>query len=395
MIASVAYLLLLVAASPFHRARPLGGPPPSSRLLVLIPSHDEAPLIGACVRSLLGQTYPAGLRRIVVIADNCSDATAAVALDAGATIMVRHDPATPGKGRALRWAMDRVLGSPWSPDAVVVVDADSTAAPDLLMRLQRELAAGHQVVQAECVLQARAESPRQQLERVAVALRLDLRFAGRAALRMPAVLSGNGMLFSRSILEAFPWNAFSAVEDAEYALRLRLAGVKTRYARGARVYAPATSSERGATTQGLRWEGGRVALIRSWLGPMAAAMLRRRDWSLLDMVVDLAAPPLGMLSAAAVLGTGVVTALVLVGVVAPRTLLPWAGATAGLAIYVLVGMRLSGAPGSAYLALLSTPRFLVRKLHIYRRLLKGFDPNLWVRTERPHEHQARRLRRKA
>ncbi|HEV3462308.1 MAG TPA: glycosyltransferase family 2 protein [Candidatus Dormibacteraeota bacterium] len=395
MVASVAYLLLLVIASPFHRARPAGTLTPISRLLVLIPAHNEEASIGVCVRSLLGQTYPSSLRRVVVIADNCADATAAVALEAGATIMVRHDPASPGKGRALRWAMDHAVTLPWEPDAVVVVDADSTADPELLVRLERELTAGHAVVQAECVVQADAASSRQQLERVAVALRLDLRFAGRAALGMPALLSGNGMLFSRNILEQFPWSAFSAVEDAEYALRLRLSGVKTRYARGARVYAPATSSERGATTQGVRWEGGRFALIRTWLRPMADRVLRRRDWSLLDMLVDLAAPPLGMLGAAALAGTGVVAVLVVVGVVAPWALLPWAAATAGIAVYVLIGMALSGAPASAYVALLSTPRFVARKLRIYRRLLGGFDPNLWVRTERPHEHQAREVRRKA
>jgi hypothetical protein len=81
------------------------------------------------------------------------------------------------------------------------------------------------------------------------------------------------------------------------------------------------------------------------------------------------------------------------GLVAPWALLPWAAATAGIVIYVLIGMWLSGAPASAYLALLSTPRFGARKLRIYRRLLGGFDPNLWVRTERPHEHQARQVRR--
>jgi hypothetical protein len=128
---------------------------------------------------------------------------------------------------------------------------------------------------------------------------------------------------------------------------------------------------------------------------MADRVLRRRDWSLLDMLVDLAAPPLGMLGAAALAGTGVVAVLVVVGVVAPWALLPWAAATAGIAVYVLIGMALSGAPASAYVALLSTPRFVARKLRIYRRLLGGFDPNLWVRTERPHEHQAREVRRKA
>ena len=389
MVASVAYLLLLVIASPFHRARPAGTLAPVSRLLVLIPAHDEEASIGACVRSLLGQTYPSSLRRVVVIADNCADATAAVALAAGGTIMVRHDPSSPGKGRALRWAMDHALTLPWHPDAVVVVDADSTADPELLMRLERELTAGHLVVQAECVVQADAGSPRQQLERVAVALRLDLRFAGRAALGMPALLSGNGMLFSHRVLERFPWSAFSAVEDAEYALRLRLSGVKTRYARGARVYAPATSSERGAYTQGVRWEGGRFALIRTWLRPMADRMLRRRDWSLLDMVVDLAVPPLGLLGAAATLGTGIAAALVWGGVVPARALLPWAAAMAGIVIYVLIGMRLTGAPAAAYRALLSTPRFVARKVRVYARVLGGFDPNLWVRTERLHEARAR------
>lgn len=376
-------------ASPFHRARPLGGPNPTSRLLILIPAHDEAASIGACVRSLLGQAYPSSLRRVVVIADNCADSTATVALEAGASVMIRHDPATPGKGRALRWAMDHVLELPWHPDAVVVVDADSTAHPELLVRLEREFTAGHPVVQAECVVQADAGSPRQQLERVAVALRLDLRFAGRAALGMPALLSGNGMLFSHDILERFPWNAFSAVEDSEYALRLRMAGVKTRYARGARVDAPPTSSERGATTQGVRWEGGRFALMRTWLRPMADRMLRRRDWSLLDMVVDLAIPPLGLLGAAAALGTGLVAALVLLGVVPAGAVRPWAAALVGIVIYLLIGIRLSGAPASAYLALLSTPRFLARKVRVYARLLGGFDSNLWVRTERLHEARAR------
>ena len=104
------YLVLLAAASVGYN--PLRAPnsgAPTRRLDVLIPAHDEELLVGRCVASLLEQTYPRHLFRVLVIADNCSDGTAAVAALAGATAMVRDEPAARGKGHALRWAMDRLF----------------------------------------------------------------------------------------------------------------------------------------------------------------------------------------------------------------------------------------------------------------------------------------------
>ena len=379
--ASAAYLLALAMASFFYRNRLVEGQP-SHRLIVLVPAHNEAQLIGRCVRSLIDQAYPAELFRVCVIADNCTDATAAIASGSGAEIMVRHQPEAPGKGRVLRWAMDRILAEPSPPDAIVIVDADSVADADLLGGLESDLRQGHEVIQGECVVRPESGSRRESLQAAAVALRLDVRFTGRAVLGMPAVLAGNGMLFSRRILLEHPWNAFTAVEDAEYGLALRLAGVKTVYARGARVYTPSPSTETGAYTQSLRWDGGRLALIRSWLRPMLAKMLRRRDWSLADMVIDLAVPPLGMLAFVTVLGTALSVLLLASGIVPVWVGVLWASCALGLAVGVVVGLKAARAPGSAYLALLLAPRFLLRKLGIYARLLRGFDPYRWVRTER-------------
>jgi hypothetical protein len=44
-----------------------------------VPAHDEEELVGRCVRSLLEQTYPRSQYRVAVVADNCSDGTAAAA----------------------------------------------------------------------------------------------------------------------------------------------------------------------------------------------------------------------------------------------------------------------------------------------------------------------------
>ena len=47
------------------------------QVAVLVPAHDEAVGIGATLRSLLAQLAPGD--RLLVVADNCSDDTAAIA----------------------------------------------------------------------------------------------------------------------------------------------------------------------------------------------------------------------------------------------------------------------------------------------------------------------------
>jgi hypothetical protein len=118
-------------------------------------------------------------------------------------------------------------------------------------------------------------------------------------------------------------------------------------------------------------------------------MVRERDWGLLDTLIDLAVPPLGLLTVAALGGTAIVTLLALAGVVPAWVVLPWAFTAIAIPAYVLLGLASSRAPASTYLALLFGPQFMVRKLKIYGRLFRGFDPHQWVRTERPHESRAR------
>src|SRR5882724_9015554 len=71
----------------------------SARVAVLIPAHDEQAVIGATLLTLL-PTVPAG-SRVIVVADNCSDATGRIARECGAEVVERQDAARRGKGFAL------------------------------------------------------------------------------------------------------------------------------------------------------------------------------------------------------------------------------------------------------------------------------------------------------
>ena len=353
---------------------------PSTRVTVLVPAHDEAGQIAACVRSLRAQDYPAGLLEILVVADNCTDDTAARAAAAGARVLVRTDPGARGKGRALRWAIDRLLAADDAADAVAVVDADTEAAPDFLSTLVRPFEDGAEAVQGESLL-AEDGSRSAALRAAAFLLVNRVRPAGRAALGLPCTLCGNGMLLGRDLLRRLPWDAYSSAEDVEYTLHLRAAGVGVAFARGAVVRSPAAPNRAAAAQQELRWEGGRARLARTWIPALVTRGLRRRDASLLDAAVELALPPLGLLTAAVVAGTAGSALLAAAGATPAWAVAPWAAALAATPLYVLAGLRAAGAPASAYRAMAGAAPLVAAKVLRAPRTLT-FRADTWVRTER-------------
>ena len=369
------YLTGLAVAALVPRRLAATGAAPTSRLVVLVPAHDEESLIARCVKSLLAQTYPGHLFRVIVIADNCTDRTASIALQAGAEVLTRNAPEARGKGQALRWAMDQVLNADTTVDAVVVVDADSIAAPGMLTAMECQLAAGHPVVQADYRLVEDSSSPRSTMIAAGFLLFHRVRFAGRDRLGMAANLVGNGMLFGRAVLEKHPWDAFTGVEDLEYSIRLRLAGIKPKFARDAIVCGPGPATRSGVLRQRLRWEGGRFHVIRRWLGPLAAARK-------FDAALDLATPPLGLLVILTVAG-GFATTLAVLARIAPSwTLAPWLVALVAIPSFVLIGLGAAGSPALAARVMIGAPRFVAWKLATYLRLARGFDASRWERSDR-------------
>ncbi len=377
------YQLTLAVAALFYRwprRDPEAAAAARARLVVVVPAHDEAALVGRCVRSLRTQTYPDDLYDVVVIADNCSDETAAGARAAGAEVVVRDVPDARGKGHALRWGIDRVLGRAPAPDAVVVVDADSEADPDFLELLVRPFERGAQAVQGESLLSP--EGSRQAGFRATAFLLVNrVRPAGRAVLGGACNLAGNGMLFSRGLLLAHPWSAFTSAEDLEYSIHLQANGIRPAFAAGAILRSPAAPNSHAAAEQQLRWEGGKLHVAREQIPRLLSLAVRERRPSLLGTAFELAVPPLGFLAAAAIIGTIFAAVAVAAGAASVWLLALWLLALLSIPMYVLVGLVAAHAPASAYRSLALAPVFVLTKLSHIRRVY-GFSAGSWVRTER-------------
>jgi cellulose synthase/poly-beta-1,6-N-acetylglucosamine synthase-like glycosyltransferase len=383
-----AYLGVLTAAAMARsrQVREAARRDPQRRYSILIPAHDEARLISTTVASLRALDYPAQLFDVHVVADNCTDDTAAIARAAGAEVHDRDDPANAGKGPALEWLMARLRQRGELGDAVVFVDADTIVDPAFLRAVDCALDDGASVVQGHYAVRDEGGSPVVALRAAAMAARTFLRPLGRTALGGSAGLHGNGMVFLSDAIAERRWSDH-LTEDMELSLDLLLAGVPVAFAPDARVEAEMPDTIAAARTQQERWERGRLELARRYLPALARRTVTGGPpgrLAALDAAFDVAVPPLSVVGAAATAWTtfGAVSALAARGGRGRADVAVGASTLAVLAVHVLTALRLTGAPSSTYRALLQAPRLVVWKVGLWLRVLVGRRQVRWVRTAR-------------
>ena len=354
------------------------------RLVCVVPAHNEKDGIAATVHSLLAAAYPADKRRVLVIADNCTDDTADRARAAGADVLVRFHEDKRGKGFALEAAFDKVLEDK-DVDGAIVVDADTVVAPNLWRAVASRIAAGDLAMQVTNAVRNPDAGWRPRLQAIAMAMINGVRSLGRERLGLSVGLRGTGMAFSRACLERVPHKVYGVVEDVEYGVRLGLAGIRVAFAPETWIRSDAPVNASTALSQRRRWEGGRFALMKTLLPRVLAAAVKTRSRLLFDLACDLSVPPVSYPALV------VVTGLVIEGASVYATGAPtfawplWAFSFTALAAYVLRGVAFSGTGVMGLVALATAPGYIVWKI-VIARPWKGSDQ--WVRTRRASEEDA-------
>lgn len=285
----VLYLLATLVAPFIRVARsPVTATP--RRIVILVPAHDEALLIADTVGNLLCQQYPADAMQVVVIADNCSDDTAAIAAAAGARVIERHG--NPGKGQGLFDALNVLLLEAW--DAFLIVDADSHLHPAALAEINQALATGSRAIQMRYGVLNPEQSLRTRAMELSTASYNALRPLGKSVLNISAGINGNGFCITRETALRVPYLAHSIVEDIEYHMHLLAAGIKVDFLDHVWVKAQMPVGGRGATVQRVRWERGRILTIRQYAPKLLRALFAGQRRAL-DGLIDVLMPPVSLI----------------------------------------------------------------------------------------------------
>ncbi len=342
---------------------------------VLIPAHDEAAGIGITVSRLRSELAEGD--RILVVADNCSDATADRAREAGAEVIVRDDAAQRGKGYALSFGRAQLALDP--PQVVVVLDADCTLLPGSLATLAAVAAAGYPAQAVNLLLPDLAAPPLVQISNFAFVVKNLVR--GRATSRLggAALLTGTGMAFDWKTFATMPLASGEIVEDLNLGLALLRAGIRPRLVEQAQVRsAPAGIAD--SRSQRRRWEHGFLATALRQSPGLLWTGIASRTRPLFALGAHLLVPPLALLfllAGLALLATG---ALALAGAGWAATWALCAGLAAAGCATLLAWLR-EGRAWLAPAALLRAPLYVLWKVPLYARFL--FAPETrWVRTRR-------------
>ncbi len=368
---------VLLACLPARLRAPAPAPSVRARIAVLMPAHNESSIIRATLNSLIPQLKEGD--RLLVVADNCTDDTAAQVRAAGVEVVERSNDQQRGKGYALDFGVRHLLAD--APDVLIIVDADCQVGEGSLERLAASCIESGRPTQALYLMQAPEGSGlKVQIAEFAWLVKNWVRPTGWARLDLPCQLMGSGMAFAWSDLALINMASGHIVEDLQMGLDFCRNGKPPLFCPAARVSSYFPRSEEGLSTQRTRWEHGHLGVILSDAPPLLVESVRRGNWQLLGMTLDLLVPPLALLTLAAV--AAFVSSWLLF--MFSSALLPALLASlivALLGVSILLAWSRFGREVIAFSALLYAPLYALKKIPVYVGFLLKRQVE-WVRSKR-------------
>jgi len=160
--AVVIWVYLLIGRGGFWRMREdrprISVPSPAPRVTAVIPARNEAAVIGRAVGSLVKQHYP-GEFHIVVVDDHSSDGTAEAA---GERATVVQSAPLPSGWTGKLWAVAQGVreAARFSPDFLLLTDADIVHHPETVSALVSQATQGYDLVSRMATLHCETAAER-------------------------------------------------------------------------------------------------------------------------------------------------------------------------------------------------------------------------------------------
>lgn len=245
---------LLVKAKVFEKA------PQTKKYGIVIAARNEDKVIGLLVDSLHKQTYPRDLYRVFVVADNCTDRTAEIARERGATVYERHCPEKARKGWALEFLFENIEKDYGiqSFDGYLFFDADNVVSSDYLEQMNNAFATG-----VDGVIGYRNTK---NFDRNLISAHYGIHFMRssmslhrpRSRMGLGTHIAGTGYLLSSEMLKD-GWHYSCLTEDTQATMDFVVRGKRIEYCEAAEFYDEQPYQIKVMVRQRIRWAKGRMA----------------------------------------------------------------------------------------------------------------------------------------
>ena len=282
-----------------------------SKIAVLIAARNEENVIAGLIKCMKEQDYPQDALDVFVIADNCTDSTAAVSRAAGAVAYERFNKTEVGKGYAIDFLLKRIAEDYGDEayDAYLIFDADNLVEPNFVTEINKTFTQGYDCVTSYRNSKNYGDNWLSAGQGMCFMRDLILLNRARMAIGGCCFVAGTGFLFSSKLCKSIGggWPFHTLTEDGEFTIYNAINNNKMGYCDSARFYDDQPTKFSQSWNQRLRWCKGYLQIMQGYFKGLVRGIFSRRFLSCFDMTMCMA--PAYILSILAVL-VNIVVAIV-------------------------------------------------------------------------------------
>lgn len=288
------------------------------RYAVLISARNESAVIADLIHSIKVQNYPQELIDIFVIADNCTDNTADIAQEAGATVFRRFNDKEIGKGYALDYGFSvmRERYADKGYEAYFIFDADNVLDVNYFREMNKTFDSGAKV--STSYRNTKNYGSNWISAGYGTWFLREAKYLNQAriTLNTSCAISGTGFYIAADIIEKHGgWKWHLLTEDIEFSAQNILDGVRISYTPTAVLYDEQPVTFKDSWNQRFRWAKGFYQVFSRYGGRLAKGIAtnpKGARFACYDMLMTIA--PGMLLTIVAVTFNSIILILALTGV---------------------------------------------------------------------------------
>lgn len=272
------------------KPRPHKIPIKKNKIAILIAARNEEKVIGNLLSSINNQDYDADFLEVVVIADNCTDNTANIARECGATVFERFNKKEIGKGYALDYAISKLRKEGiWQEiDGIIVLDADNVLTPNYITEMNKTRSDGYEAFTSYRNSKNYGDNWISAGYGLWYIRESKFLHYARMLLHSSCAISGTGFFVSRALLDKFNgWKFYLLTEDIEFSIFAVINGVKIGCCINAELFDEQPITFKQSYKQRLRWSKGFFQVWQKHGKALVRGIFRYRKFAFFDMTMNI------------------------------------------------------------------------------------------------------------
>ena len=258
---------------------------------VVIAARNESQVIGELLESISSQSYPKDLLDIFVVADNCTDNTAAVARKYGAVVFERFNKQKVGKSYALDYVFGQIaaMSGLRSYEGYLVFDADNVLDRNYVREINKVFDEGYRVVTSY------RNSKNYGYNWISAGYALwflrESKYLNGARMlcHTSCAISGTGFLVSSEIIEKDGgWKYNMMTEDIEFTVDKVIQGNSIGYCETAILYDEQPIDFKTSWNQRMRWTKGFYQVLHRYGAKLFLGCWSDKGFQCFDMLATIA-----------------------------------------------------------------------------------------------------------